>query len=79
MGFYATSFYFLIGNIQLNPAYYVGCNVGCKMVSTGVIKLKAIQVKKASKTKRYSDSNCLYLYGDDQASKRWVLQHVLKG
>jgi hypothetical protein len=35
------------------------------MTATNINKLTALQVKKASKTGRYSDGNCLYLYVDD--------------
>ena len=49
------------------------------MTATNINKLTALQVKKASKTGRYSDGNCLYLYVDDNASKRWVLRLVVRG
>ena len=49
------------------------------MTATNINKLRALQVKKASKTGRYSDGNCLYLYVDDNASKRWVLRLVVRG
>lgn len=49
------------------------------MVSTGMYKLSVMQIKKISRAGRYSDGNCLYLYVDDQASKRWVLRLVVRG
>jgi integrase len=49
------------------------------MVSTGIYKLTALQVKKALKAGRYADGNCLYLFVDDHASKRWVLRLVVRG
>ena len=49
------------------------------MGSTGIYKLTALQVKKVSEAGRYADGNCLYLYVEDHASKRWVLRLVVRG
>ena len=79
MGCYAILFYFLSGDIQLDPAYLVGRNVGWIMVLKGMYKLTAVQIKKAVKAGRYAYGNCLYLFVDDYASKRWILRLVVRG
>ena len=79
MGLYKILFYFLSADIQSNPEYNVGRNVGRGQMSTNINKLSAIQVKKLSAPGRYADGNCLYLYIDGQGSKRWVLRIVVRG
>ena len=79
MGLYKILFYFLSADIHSNPEYNVGRNVGRGQMSTNINKLSAIQVKKLSAPGRYADGNCLYLYIDEQGSKRWVLRIVVRG
>ena len=79
MRLYEILFYFLSADIHSNPEYNVGRNVGRKHMSTNMNKLSAIQVKKLSAPGRYADGNCLYLYIDEQGSKRWVLRIVVRG
>ena len=79
MRLYKILFYFLSADIHSNPEYNVGRNVGRGQILTNINKLSAIQVKKLSAPGRYADGNCLYLYIDEQGSKRWVLRVVVRG
>lgn len=65
--------------IQPNPVWNVGRNVGRKLGGHPDKALTALKVRSLKDPGRYADGNGLYLVVDPSGAKRWLLRTVVQG